>query len=218
MKDPVLARQKDRPPRAWQRMLSGRRLDLLDPSPVDVEVEDIAHGLARVARWNGQTAGPLPFSVAQHSVLVEKFCAELRPGWPAKWRLAALLHDAPEFVIGDLISPFKAALGGDYKAIERRLMRAVHLRFGLPADLPEPVERLIKRADRASAFFEATQLAGFTADEARRFFGEPAGVAPVRIVALASEAAQEAYLQRFVELSAQFDGAANGRERGFDEA
>lgn len=111
--------------------------------------------------------------MAQHSVLVEKFCTELRPGWPAKWRLAALLHDAPEFVIGDLISPFKAALGGDYKAIERRLMRAVHLRFGLPADLPEPVERLIKRADRASAFFEATQLAGFTADEARRFSASP---------------------------------------------
>ena len=210
MKGPVRRARglKTAPPRAWQRMLSGRRLDLLDPSPVDVEIEDIAHGLARVARWNGQTRGPLPFSVAQHSVLVERFCAELKPGWPAKWRLAALLHDAPEFVIGDLISPFKAALGGDYKAIERRLMRAVHLRFGLPADLPDPVEKLIKRADRASAFFEATQLAGFAAEEARKFFGEPAGVAPVRLVAMTSEAAQAVYVERFAELSAAADGPA----------
>lgn len=198
---------KAAPPRAWQRMLSGRRLDLLDPSPVDVEIDDIAHGLARVARWNGQTAGPLPFSVAQHSVLVEQFCAQLKPGWPTKWRLAALLHDAPEFVIGDLISPFKAALGGDYRTIERRLMRAIHLRFALPADLPDPVERLIKRADRASAFFEATQLAGFAAEEARRFFGEPAGVAPVRLSVMTSEAAQAAYLARFAELSADLANA-----------
>lgn len=200
-------------------MLSGRRLDLLDPSPVDVEIEDIAHGLARVARWNGQTKGPLPFSVAQHSLIVEEFCGQLKPGWPVKWRLAALLHDAPEFVIGDLISPFKAALGGDYRAIESRLMRAIHLRFSLPADLPDPIEKLIKRADRASAFFEATQLAGFAADEARKFFGEPAGVAPIRLVAMPSEAAQAAYLKRFAELGSAFgDETASSRERGFDQA
>lgn len=193
-----------RPPRAWQRMLSGRRLDLLDPSPVDVEIEDIAHGLARVARWNGQTKGPLPYSVAQHSLLVEDFCGQLKPGWPACWRLAALLHDAPEFVIGDLISPFKAALGGDYKSIEKRLMRAVHLRFGLPADLPETVERSIKRADRASAYFEAVQLAGFDAAEAQKFFGAPNGVAPVVIRAVPSTEIQSAYLERFGALMAAF--------------
>ncbi|MEZ5915389.1 MAG: HD family hydrolase [Parvularculaceae bacterium] len=155
-------------PCAWQRMLSGRRLDLLDPSPVDIEIEDIAHGLARVARWNGQTTGPLPYSVAQHSLLVEEFCQALRPDWPAKWRLAALLHDAPEFVIGDMISPFKSALGDRYKTIEKRLQRAIHLRFGLPADLPPAIEKAIKRADRASAFFEATQIAGFSAIEANQ--------------------------------------------------
>jgi hypothetical protein len=188
-------------------MLSGRRLDLLDPSPVDVEIEDIAHGLARVARWNGQTRGPLPFSVAQHSLLVETFCGQLKPGWPARWRLAALLHDAPEFVIGDLISPFKAALGGDYKTIERRLMRAIHLRFGLPADLPAAVERSIKRADRASAYFEAVQLAGFEAGEARRFFGAPSGVAPTVIRAAPSAEVQAAYLARFAELAAAHAGA-----------
>jgi hypothetical protein len=193
---------KDPPPRAWQRMLSGRRLDLLDPSPVDVEIEDIAHGLARVSRWNGQTSGVLPFTVAQHSLIVEDFCGQLKPGWPVKWRLAALLHDAPEFVIGDLISPFKAALGGDYKAIENRLMRAIHLRFGLPADLPRPVEKTIKRADRASAFFEATQLAGFDASEARRLFGSPAGVVALKLAAISTAAAQRAYLARFAELSA----------------
>jgi 5'-deoxynucleotidase YfbR-like HD superfamily hydrolase len=181
-------------------MLSGRRLDLLDPSPLDVEIEDIAHGLARVARWNGQTSGPLPFSVAQHSLLVEDFCGQLKPGWPSKWKLAALLHDAPEFVIGDMISPFKAALGGDYKKIEKRLQRAVHLRFGLPAELPDLVEKTIKRADRASAFFEATQLAGFEAAEARKFFGSPAGVAAMQLKAASTQAVQARYLSRFKEL------------------
>ena len=195
------------PPRAWQRMLSGRRLDLLDPSPVDIEIEDIAHGLARVARWNGQTKGPLPFTVAQHSLIVEDFCVQMKPGWPARWRLAALLHDAPEFVIGDMISPFKAALGGDYKVIEKRLQRAVHIRFALPAELPEPVEKTIKRADRASAFFEATQLAGFEHGEARRFFGAPRGVAPLTLKVATTAAAQADYLRRFRELSGIPPGA-----------
>ena len=189
--------KKDAAPRAWQRMLSGRRLDLLDPSPVDVEIEDIAHGLARVARWNGQTAGPLPFNVAQHSLLVEAFCGELKPGWPVKWRLAALLHDGPEFVIGDMISPFKAQLGGQYKTIERRLQQAIHLRFGLAADLPETVEKTIKRADRASAFFEATQLAGFDHTEARKFFGAPRGVTPIELKTMTASQAQNAFLARF---------------------
>ena len=186
--------------RAWQRMLSGRRLDLLDPSPLDVEIDDIAHGLARVARWNGQTLGPLPFNVAQHSLIVENFCGELRPSWPIKWRLAALLHDAPEFVIGDMISPFKAQLGGQYKTIEHRLQQAIHLRFGLPADLPETVEKLIKRADRASAFFEATQLAGFEDGEARKLFGAPRGVAPVELKAMTASQAHSAYIGRFKTL------------------
>ncbi|MEO0399377.1 MAG: HD family hydrolase [Pseudomonadota bacterium] len=195
-------------PRAWQRMLSGRRLDLLDPSPVDIEIEDIAHGLARVARWNGQTLGPRPFSVAQHSVIVEEFCADLRPEWPAKWRLAALLHDAPEFVIGDMISPFKAAIGESYKTVERGLQHAVHIRFGLPAELPQMVEKTIKRADRASAYFEATQIAGFTSEEARSFFGAPRGVTPLTLNIETTNAAQSAFLERFNALVAACDGKA----------
>ena len=191
---------KNAPPRAWQRMLSGRRLDLLDPSPVDIEIDDIAHGLARVARWNGQTIGPLPFNVAQHSLIVEEFCGVLKPGWPIKWRLAALLHDAPEFVIGDMISPFKAQLGGHYKVIEHRLQQAIHLRFGLPADLPETIEKLIKRADRASAFFEATQLAGFDTVEARKIFGSPRGITPIELKTATAGQAQSAYLKRFHNL------------------
>ncbi len=186
-------------------MLSGRRLDLLDPSPVDIDIEDIAHGLARVARWNGQTTGPLPFTVAQHSLLVEDFCSAIRPEWPAKWRLAALLHDGPEFVIGDMISPFKSALGEPYKVIERRLQRAIHLRFGLPAELPAAVEKAIKRADRASAFFEATQIAGFEAAEARELFGAPEGVPETRLVSVPTENVQAAYLSRFSALMAQLD-------------
>lgn len=158
-------------PRVWQRMLSGRRLDLLDPSPLDVEIEDIAHGLARVARWNGQTSGEHAFSVAQHSLIVEALVAE-RESDP-RWRLAALLHDAPEYVIGDMISPFKSVMGGDYKLVEERLHVAVHRRFGLPTALPPAIAKAIKAADRLSAYFEATLIAGFRADEASAFFGAP---------------------------------------------
>jgi 5'-deoxynucleotidase YfbR-like HD superfamily hydrolase len=161
------------PPRAWQRMLSGRRLDLLDPTPVDIEIEDIAHGLAFVARWNGQTRGDYPYSVAEHSLLVEEIFGRIQPATPAKWRLAALLHDAPEYVIGDMISPVKAAVGPGYGELDARLSAAIHLRFGLPAILPKSVKQAIKRADRVSAWLEAVQLAGFSESEADRFFGHP---------------------------------------------
>jgi len=164
---------KRRAPRAWQRMLSGRRLDLLDPSPLDIEIEDIAHGLARVARWNGQTNGANIFSVAQHALLVEALARAKVPRLDAKGRLAVLLHDAPEYVIGDMISPFKAVIGDSYKAVEHRLLAAIHLRFGLPAKLPEPLQSLIKASDRSAAYLEATRLAGFQDDEARSFFGQP---------------------------------------------
>ncbi len=159
--------------RAWQRMLSGRRLDLLDPTPVDIEIEDIAHGLAFVARWNGQTRGDFAYSVAEHSLLVEEIFGRLDPTAPVKWRLAALLHDAPEYVIGDMISPVKSAVGPDYGALDDRLQAAIHLRFGLPAEVPKTVKARIKKADRISAWLEATQIAGFTAAEADRFFGKP---------------------------------------------
>jgi uncharacterized protein len=162
-----------RPARAWQRMLSGRRLDLLDPAPLDIEIEDIAHGLAFVARWNGQTTGEHPYSVAEHSLLVEEIFGRVSPRAEPRWRLAALLHDAPEYVIGDMISPVKAAVGGEYAALDARLTAAVHLRFGLPAELPRQVKAAIKRADRVSAWLEATRIAGFTAAEADRFFGAP---------------------------------------------
>ena len=172
-KRPVRAKDSRAAPRAWQRMLSGRRLDLLDPSPLDIEIEDIAHGLARVARWNGQTKGPYIFSVAQHVLLVEALARAQLPRLDAAARLAVLLHDAPEYVIGDMISPFKAVIGDSYKAVEKRLLAAVHLRFGLPARLPETLQSLIKTADRNAAFLEATRLAGFADAEARRFFGQP---------------------------------------------
>jgi 5'-deoxynucleotidase YfbR-like HD superfamily hydrolase len=160
-------------PRVWQRMLSGRRLNLLDPSPLDVELDDIAHGLARVARWNGQTEGAHIFSVAQHSLLVEAIADHLNPGMSRDWRLAVLLHDAPEYVIGDIISPFKAVIGDAYKAIEAGLLAAIHLHFGLPAQPAAALKRCIKQADRQAAFLEATQLAGFAREEAVRFFGRP---------------------------------------------
>ena len=163
-------------------MLSGRRLDLLNPSPDDIAVEDISHGLARVARWNGQTVGDHAFTVAQHALIVEDITAVLNPDWDKQWRLAALLHDAAEYVIGDLISPFKAAIGLDYKAFENRLLAAIHERFGLPYPLPVPVAFEIKRADRVAAYYEATRLAGFSADEGRQYFG-PVETLPASLAA-----------------------------------
>ena len=189
--------------RAWQRMLSGRRLDLIDPAPLDIEIADIAHGLARVARWNGQTSGAEIFSVAQHCLLVEALVGALAPRAARDARLAALLHDAPEYVIGDMISPFKAVIGGDYKAVEARLLAAVHRRFGLPAPAPPETLALIKAADRAAAFFEATRLAGFAIAEAQKLFGRPkialAGIEAWLEPARPAEA-QRNFLRRFAEL------------------
>jgi 5'-deoxynucleotidase YfbR-like HD superfamily hydrolase len=180
-------------------MLSGRRLDLLDPSPLDIEIADIAHGLARVARWNGQTAGDHAFSVAQHSLLVEAIFALQQPAGTPQQRLAALLHDAPEYVIGDMISPFKAVVGGGYKAVEERLLRAIHLRFSLPATTDPRTRAAIKRADQCAAFFEATRLAGFGPAEAARYFGRPNGISPdgLELTARPAGEVQAAFLARF---------------------
>lgn len=190
--------------RAWQRMLSGRRLDLLDPSPLDIEIEDIAHGLARVARWNGQTHGDHIFSVAQHTLLTEEIARRRTGGADRRLALALLLHDAPEYVIGDMISPFKVVIGGAYKAVEHRLLTAIHVRFGLPRELPSEIVTIIKAADRGAAFLEATTLAGFSAAEARRFFGPrptmPAVVEKDYLTPWPAEAAKQRFLQRFAEL------------------
>ena len=199
-------------PRAWQRMLSGRRLDLLQPSPADIEIADIAHGLARVARWNGQTLGEHAFSVAQHCLVVEEIARDTAAAdgiaWHREDALAALLHDAPEYVVGDLISPFKAAIGFDYKAFEIRLLRAVHARFGLPAVLSSAIAGRIKAADGTAAYFEATVLAGFTQDEAALYFSPPPQLTPAlrhhleSLEAWPTRVAQQRFLSRFQELHA----------------
>jgi uncharacterized protein len=190
--------------RVWQRMLSGRRLDLLDPSPLDIEIADIAHGLARVARWNGQTNGAHIFSVAQHTLLVEAVMREQTPRIDVSFRLAALLHDAPEYVIGDMISPFKAVLGGNYKAVEKRLLSAIHIRFGLPPVLSDEITQQIKAADQGAAYLEATQLAGFAQAEAKRLFGRDPGlpIATLRdyLTPWTAAKAEKRFLERFKTL------------------
>ncbi len=189
--------------RAWQRMLSGRRLDLLDPSPLDVEIEDIAHGLARVPRWNGQTIGAHIFSVAQHTLLVDTLARQQGP-IDDRLRLAIMLHDAPEYVVGDMITPFKAVIGDSYKAVELRLLSAIHVRFGLPPKLPAAQEKLIKQADRAAAYLEATRLAGFSEAEAKRFFGNPpklsAALERDYLTPWPAETAETRFLERFTKL------------------
>lgn len=192
-------------PRAWQRMLSGRRLDLLDPSPLDIEIEDIAHGLARVARWNGQTHGDHAFSVAQHSLLVDRIFGMIAGPVSADWQLMAFLHDAPEYVIGDMISPFKAVMGGAYKAVEARLQQAIHLRYGLPPAMPQKLRTIVKQADGIAAYFEATRLAGFEEGEAAGFFGRPRGIAPdgLDLEPLPVHKVERQFLKRFAAIEAQ---------------
>ena len=190
--------------RAWQRMLSGRRLDLLDPTPIDIEIEDIAHGLAFVARWNGQTRGDFAYSVADHSVLVEEIFRKLYPSEPIKWQLAALLHDAPEYVIGDMISPVKAAVGPNYGELDERLTAAIHIRFGLPAKIPVAIKKKIKQADKVSAWLEATQIAGFSVEEGNKIFGKmnPDLVRDLRIHLRPPIYARTAFTARHAELMA----------------
>jgi len=190
--------------RAWQRMLSGRRLDLIDPSPLDVEIDDIAHGLARVARWNGQTIGRNAFSVAQHTLVVDMIAAKTLPDIGASGRLAILLHDAPEYVIGDLISPFKELLGGNYKAIEARLLEAIHRRFGVPVPLASRLTAQIKAADTTAAYFEAIALAGFERTEAVRFFGQPNNIDPADLPLdpWPAALAERRYLKLFATIAA----------------
>jgi 5'-deoxynucleotidase YfbR-like HD superfamily hydrolase len=188
--------------RAWQRMLSGRRLDLLDPSPMDVELSDIAHGLARVARWNGQTYGDHAFSVAQHCLIVEAIFRLQKPeATPGECQMT-LLHDAPEYVIGDMISPFKAVVGGGYKSVEKRLEAAIHLRFGLPPHPSATLKAAIKKADQIAAYFEATELAGFTPAEARKFFGLPRGISRdmLDIAPMPAVEAEAKFAARFHEI------------------
>ncbi|MDM7850552.1 HD family hydrolase [Pseudochrobactrum kiredjianiae] len=199
---------KTKPVRAWQRMLSGRRLDLLDPSPLDIEISDIAHGLARVARWNGQTRGTHAYSVAQHSLLVEQIFREQNPDASLQHQLLALLHDAPEYVIGDMISPFKAVMGGAYKQIEARLETAIHLRFSLPATVPATLKKAIKKADIVSAYFEATELAGFSASEASEFFGRPRGfhAGHFDLSPRPTAEIEQAFINRFNTLETQIHG------------
>ncbi|MBD1547621.1 YfbR-like 5'-deoxynucleotidase [Roseibium aggregatum] len=214
----MAADRPDAPPRAWQRMLSGRRLDLLDPSPLDVEISDIAHGLARVARWNGQTRGQHAFSVAEHSLIVEDIALKLKPDLTPDWRQAVLLHDAPEYVIGDMISPFKAVMGGAYKAVENRLQAAIHLRFGLPAELPQAIKKIAKRADIICAYYEAIELAGFDENEAARIFGRPRGFTPeggkeagLGLSPMPVARAQKLFLERFEEIEALRAADANAK-------
>ncbi|WP_420335947.1 YfbR-like 5'-deoxynucleotidase [Roseibium sp.] len=205
-------------------MLSGRRLNLLDPSPLDVEISDIAHGLARVARWNGQTHGDHAFSVAEHCLVVEEIALKLKPDLSPDWRQAVLLHDAPEYVIGDMISPFKAVIGEAYKGVEARLQAAIHLRFGLPAELPQAIKKLAKRADIICAYFEAVELAGFDEEEAARIFGRPTGFATsgrgaqrYGLAPMPVAVAQEMFVKRFDEIE-KLREAGNNRKSGHSKA
>ena len=187
-------------PRSWQRMLSGRRLDLLNPSPLDIEIEDIARGISRVARWNGQTSGEYPLSVAQHSVIVAELLKSYNKNIEVKWQLAALLHDAAEYIISDMITPLKSFLGEEYIQLEGKIQSAINIRFSLPGEIPKKIYKLIKNCDRQTAFIEAIQLAGFTLKEAKRTLKMPTLIPDYKIIPISANKAEKLFLKKFKEL------------------
>ena len=188
-------------PRSWQRMLSGRRLDLLDPSPLDIEIEDIARGISRVARWNGQTSGEYPLSVAQHSVIVAELLKSYHENIEIKWQLAALLHDAAEYIISDMITPLKSFLGEEYIQLEEKIQSAINIRFSLPGEIPKKIYKLIKNCDRQTAFIEAIQLAGFTLKDAKKTLKMPKLIPDYKIIPISAIKAEKLFLKKFKELS-----------------
>ena len=187
-------------PRSWQRMLSGRRLDLLNPSPLDIEIEDIARGISRVARWNGQTSGEYPLSVAQHSVIVAELLKSYNENIEIKWQLAALLHDAAEYIISDMITPLKSFLGEEYIQLEEKIQSAINIRFSLPGEIPKKIYKLIKNSDRQTAFIEAIQLAGFTLKEAKKTLKMPKYIPDYKIIPISANKAEKLFLKKFMEL------------------
>ena len=187
-------------PRSWQRMLSGRRLDLLNPSPLDIEIEDIARGISRVARWNGQTSGEYPISVAQHSVIVAELLKSYNENIEIKWQLAALLHDAAEYIISDMITPLKSFLGEEYIQLEEKIQSAINIRFSLPGEIPKKIYKLIKNCDRQTAFIEAIQLAGFTLKEAKKTLKMPTLIPDYKIIPISANKAEKLFLKKFKEL------------------
>lgn len=188
--------------RIWQRMLSGRRLNLAEPSALDIEIEDIARGLSRINRWSGQTKGQHGFSVAQHSVLVTEQLRLLQPKATTELLRAALLHDAAEYVIGDMISPFKKFIAGSYLDVENQLQAAIHQRFALPHPLPQTWTAGIKRADRHIAWLEATQLAGFSPTDAHKFIAKtPKKLIQTCLEACSPNKAEQQFLALFQEIS-----------------
>ena len=187
-------------PRSWQRMLSGRRLDLLNPSPLDIEIEDIARGISRVARWNGQTSGEYPLSVAQHSVIVAELLKSYNENIEIKWQLAALLHDAAEYIISDMITPLKSFLGEEYIQLEEKIQSAINIRFSLPGEIPKKIYKLIKNCDRQTAFIEAIQLAGFTLNEAKKTLKMPKLIPDYKIIPISANKAEKLFLKKFKEL------------------
>ena len=187
-------------PRSWQRMLSGRRLDLLNPSPLDIEIEDIARGISRVARWNGQTSGEYPLSVAQHSVIVAELLKSYNENIEIKWQLAALLHDAAEYIISDMITPLKSFLGEEYIQLEEKIQSAINIRFSLPGEIPKKIYKLIKNCDRQTAFIEAIQLAGFTLKDAKNTLKMPKLIPDYKIIPMSANKAEKLFLKKFKEL------------------
>lgn len=160
--------------RAWVRLPSGKRLDLLNPTLFDWEDEDLAIGLARTYRWGGHSAWPLPLSVAQHSLAVLALRREAEPtGLAARAELRELLHDADEGLLGfDPLSVLKPFLGDGFHALAGRLQEVVFQRYGLTYWTPEEkIEH--KKADRIAAASEAVHVAGWTRDEVKNVLKIP---------------------------------------------
>lgn len=158
--------------RAWMRLPSGNRLDLFNPDPEAWADSDLSTRLSRTFRWGGESCWPLPFSVAQHSLLVLHICAKLAGAelTPAE-QLQELLHDAEEGFLGfDCISPLKPVLGEPFASLESKLSKAIWTRYELPEWTVEGYRRH-KEADVIAAASEAVHCVGWAPHEVADVLG-----------------------------------------------
>lgn len=158
--------------RAWIRLPSGGRLDLINPSPDAWQDSDLACRISRTYRWGGESKHAFPLSVAQHSLAVLALREQLSPEpLTALQKMAELQHDSEEAFIGfDPISPLKRAMGPEFEKICDRILAAIWERYRLPEWEPEDY-KLHKEADLISAASEAVHCVGWSEDEVRNVLG-----------------------------------------------
>jgi len=152
--------------RAWRRLPSTRRIDLMNPDPDAWTDRDLACLMSRTARWAGESSWQETLSVAQHSLMVLELMRLTAPvPMTAAEELRELLHDAEEGFLGfDPISPLKQAFGDPFRQVADRLLTCIFTRYGV-TDWDAEAYARHKLADRTAAAGEAVHCVGWSPSE-----------------------------------------------------